>query len=133
MAAWRRGGLTQKFMRAINVQFRTKFSAGLLPPLRQTACCAFGILPRVLSVSFHCRSSFFRLCFTFRYIVGLCFLFYSPTLSLCNTSVTISGAGIIYDVYTFCCFTLFTLFALFVFLSTFTYDNHSATCNNFIR
>ena len=31
------GGLPQMFLRAINVQFRTKFSAGLLPPLRQTA------------------------------------------------------------------------------------------------
>ena len=37
MAAWGRGGFQQTFMRATKVQFRTTFSAGLLPPLRQTA------------------------------------------------------------------------------------------------
>ena len=50
------GGLPLNFLWAINVQFRTKFSAGLLPPLRQTACCAFGHLSRVLSVSLFCRA-----------------------------------------------------------------------------
>ena len=40
----RDGGLAQRrlplpLLRATNVQFRTTFSAGLLPPLRQTARC----------------------------------------------------------------------------------------------
>jgi hypothetical protein len=30
-------------MRGTNVQLRTSFSAGLLPPLRQTASCVAGI------------------------------------------------------------------------------------------
>jgi hypothetical protein len=34
LAQWR---LTQMVMRAANVQFRNSFSAGLVPPLRQTA------------------------------------------------------------------------------------------------
>ena len=36
-AAWRQRRLPLPLLRAINVQFRTTFSAGLLPPLRQTA------------------------------------------------------------------------------------------------
>ena len=54
--------LTLPFMRATNVQFRTAFSAGLLPPLRQTACW---------------RLAFLRKCclFHFHYIVGLNFVF----------------------------------------------------------
>jgi len=46
------GGLTQMFKRAINVQFRTKFSAGLLPPLRQTARWLLCILSACQVVSF---------------------------------------------------------------------------------
>jgi hypothetical protein len=36
LAQWR---LTLQFLRATKFQIRTALSAGLLPPLRQTACC----------------------------------------------------------------------------------------------
>ena len=68
--------LTLPFMRATTFQFRTAFSAGVLPPLRQTACCAFGILPRVLSLS------------VLHYFVGLHSLlksgYFSASLSGCT-------------------------------------------------
>ena len=50
------GGLPQMFMRAINVQFRTKFSAGLLPPLRQTARCRLASLSLGTSLSSRTKS-----------------------------------------------------------------------------
>ena len=56
----RPGGLAQRrllltFMRATNVQFRTAFSTGILPPLRQTASCRQCIFP-----SCHCIFCFNR-------------------------------------------------------------------------
>jgi len=45
MAAWRQRRLPLPLLRAINVQLRTTVSAGLLPPLRQTAQLAAVFLP----------------------------------------------------------------------------------------
>jgi len=50
--AQRFGGLAQRrltlpFMRATNVQFCTTFSAGILPPLRQTACCTLAFFAKI--------------------------------------------------------------------------------------
>ena len=96
-------------MRAINVQFRTKFSAGLLPPLRQTAqLCVRAFVESVvrsttlsactpLSVQYsnplplHYRailnfqiSNFIR----YHYIIGLHSIFKSATFS---ATTTLSG------------------------------------------
>jgi hypothetical protein len=41
---------TLNFMRVTNFQFRTAFSAWVVPPLRQTASCVAGILIRIFPV-----------------------------------------------------------------------------------
>jgi hypothetical protein len=44
VAAWRQGGVSQKFARARTLEIPTKLSAGAHPACRKTACCMQGIL-----------------------------------------------------------------------------------------